>query len=128
MRSPPRTFARASVLCQGRSLFRPLDSPRDKGGPLSIADEDNFIYKATSCRSNVIRFTARRQPSGVSAWVVRSISGDVHILSHYIKELMALFLHSLPRKFPRLNAFNKSMHQGSILIENGTRCKDREFS
>src|SRR4030095_8942270 len=36
-RFPPRTLARASVLCQGRSLFRPLGSPGGTGGPLSKA-------------------------------------------------------------------------------------------
>lgn len=39
-------LSRASVHCQGRSLFRPLGSPGDTGGPLSTSDdEDNFIKR-----------------------------------------------------------------------------------
>lgn len=44
-RSPLRTLTRASVRCQGRSLFRPLGSPRGRGGPLSYYEEDNFIKR-----------------------------------------------------------------------------------
>src|SRR4051812_2140889 len=39
--------------CQGRSLFRPLGSPGGTGGGFtSYIERNNFILRATSCRSN----------------------------------------------------------------------------
>ena len=58
-RFPPRTHTRASVHCRSRSLFRLLGSPGGTGGFVSSIERNNFILKATSCRSNAQQVSER---------------------------------------------------------------------
>ena len=62
-RSLPRTPARASVRCQGRSLFRPLGSPGGTGGSLSNQRGEQ-LHEATSCRSNAAQGERRHRTIG----------------------------------------------------------------
>lgn len=66
---PPRTLARASVHCQGRSLFRPLGSPGGTGGSASSFEGNNFISKSDIVSQERLKLTggwARAQPSGAA--------------------------------------------------------------
>jgi len=90
-RSLPRTPARASVRCQGRSLFRPLGSPGGTGGSLSNQRGEQ-LHEATSCRSNAAE-THRRRPRSM-----RLASGGVLGLAALTETLRYLYATSpLPR-------------------------------
>jgi len=84
-RSLPRTSARASVRCQGRSLFRPLGSPGGTGGSLSHQRGEQ-LHEATSCRSNAMPMSGgpdakRPVPSARFGCVRRSIFFPFHLFS-----------------------------------------------
>ena len=80
-RSSPRSQSRASVLCPGRSLFRPVGSPGGTGGlrfvdpPFSMRDNSKLRPRVavTPCRSAAVAQRPSAAPAGSAgtAWARR---------------------------------------------------------
>ena len=63
-RSPPRPPKRTSVLCPGRSLFRPVGSPGGTGGLRFYSfPEGRQLHWTASCRDNGLGVSRRTRPS-----------------------------------------------------------------